>query len=139
MAEVGDRPGEFISTAVSLRIRASDVDDVLVFFKIGIYVCEKIFRDTEFRKNRVFVYFVAFDFVENLHSVGNHLRMCREEGCHFLFAIQVFLLGVVETVFVINVGVGGEADEPVVCRSVLLFHEMHVVGGNDLHPCFFRK
>ncbi len=65
--------------------------------------------------------------------------MVREQGEHLLFRLDVLLLGIAQAVRVVNIGVGGEADEAVVHGAVLLAHKVGVVGGNDLYAVFFRQ
>ena len=59
--------------------------------------------------------------------------MVRKERHHFLFALEILLLGVAHPVRIVYVAVRGKADEPVVRRTVLLAQKMHVVGSNHLH------
>ena len=65
--------------------------------------------------------------------------MIREEGRHLLLALEILLLGVAESVRAVDVLVGSQADKPVVRRSVLLVHEMHVIGGDNLDPVLFGQ
>ena len=58
--------------------------------------------------------------------------MVREERSHFLFALEIFLLRVMEPVGFEYLLARVQADEVVVHRAVLLVDEVHVVGGNHL-------
>ena len=65
--------------------------------------------------------------------------MVGEDLRHLFLALEIFLLGVAQALGVVHVGVGGQADEPVVHRTVLLAHEVHVVGRHHLHPMLLRE
>ena len=65
--------------------------------------------------------------------------MPREHLGHLLLALEILLLGVAQALGIIHQRVGGEAYQPVVGRTVLLAHEMHVVGGYDLNPVFLGE
>ena len=55
-----------------------------------------------------------------------------------LGGFQVFLLGVAQALGVVEIGIGADADQAVVGRTVLLADEMHVVGGHHLDAQFLR-
>ena len=74
-----------------------------------------------------------------LHCVVDDFRVRREECAHLFFGFEVFLLGVAQPLRVINVGIGCEADEPVVRRTVFLSEKVNVVGGYHLDVLFFCK
>ncbi len=65
--------------------------------------------------------------------------MFRKQPGHLLLALEELLLGVAHSVRVVEIGPRVEADEPVVRRSVLLLHEMHVVRRDDLHSHLLRE
>ena len=81
--------------------------------------------------------------VVNLHLVHYLLRVRQrlgdvgEDGVHLLGRLEPLLLGVVHAVHIVHVVVRAEADKPVVCLGVLLFHKVRVVGADNLHPVFF--
>ena len=64
--------------------------------------------------------------------------MVREQGQHLVLALEILLLGVAHPVGIVDVRVGGQADEPVVDGTVLLPDEVDVVRRNDLHPVLLR-
>ena len=79
---------------------------------------------------------VSLHLVHNLLCVGQRLGHIGEDGLHLLGGLQPFLLGVVQTVGVIEFLAGAEANEPVVGLAIVLVHEVHVVGGDDLDASF---
>ena len=134
MAKVGHRLAEFVSAVVALLVTTALVDHAPVLFEIAVYAGQEVPVDLEFRKDVVPVDAVLADLAGNLYRVRDDLGMVREEGKHLLFALEILLLGVVETVFLIDVLAGVKTDQMVVSRTVFLVHEMDVVGGDDLHP-----
>ena len=139
MAEIGYRAAEFLASLVAVLVGAAAVDDILVFLQLGVDVCEEVGVNVELGQdvtsvNAVFLY-LFIDF----QCIGDDLRMIREEGRHLLLALEIFLLGVAESVRAVDVLVGSQADKPVVRRSVLLVHEMHVIGGDNLDPVLFGQ
>ena len=62
--------------------------------------------------------------------------MVGEDGRHLLGGLEVFLLGVAQTLGVVEVGIGADADKAVMGRAVLLAHEVHVVCGHHLDTQF---
>ena len=137
VAEVCDRPCEFLSPVVPFLVAPSDIDYVLVFFEIFLLFRQEGRIDLEFREDVVPVDFVALYLVEHLHGPFQHFRMVREERQHFLLAFEVFLLGVPHPVRRVEVGVAVEADEPVMRRPVLLADEMHIICGKYLDSGLF--
>ena len=65
--------------------------------------------------------------------------MVGEDGFHLLLRLEVFLLGVADTVGIVVIVIEGEADQAVVGRTVLLADEVYVVGGDDLDIVFCRQ
>ena len=86
----------------------------------------------EFRKHMPAVDVVLFDLAEHFQRVGYGLRVVGKEFGHLLLALQELLLRISQSLGVVDCGIGGQADEPVVCGTVLLVDEMHVVGGDHL-------
>ena len=64
--------------------------------------------------------------------------MVGEDGRHLLGGLEVFLLGVAQALGVVEVGVGADADQAVMGRTVLLAHEVHVIGGHYLDAQLLR-
>ena len=64
--------------------------------------------------------------------------MVGEDGRHLLGGLEVFLLGVAQTLGVVEVGIGADADKAVMGRAVLLAYEVYVVGGHHLDAQFLR-
>ncbi len=58
--------------------------------------------------------------------------MARKQGRHFLLALEVLLLCVVQTRLLVDLLAGVQADEVVVRRAVLLVYEVDVVGRHNL-------
>ena len=139
MAEIGHRAAEFLASLVAVLVSAAAVDDILVFLQLGVDVGEEVRVNVELGQdvtsvNAVFLY-LFIDF----QCIGYDLRMIREESRHLLLALEILLLGVAESVRAVDVLVGSQADKPVVRRSVLLVHEMNVIGGDHLDPVLFGQ
>ena len=132
VTQVGDGVDEFVAAVVAVLVVASGVDDVLVALELGVDAGEEVLVYLITRKDRVAVDAVGFDLVRDLHGVVDGFRVIREQGQHLLFRLEVFLLGVAQAARVVEVGVGGDADEAVVDRAVLLADEVDVVGRDDL-------
>ncbi len=62
--------------------------------------------------------------------------MVREQGRHLLFALQVFLLGIMQPVGIRQFLSSIQANQMVMCRAVVLVHEMHVIRRDYLHAKF---
>ena len=84
--------------------------------------------------DRVFLYLVT-DF----KRICKEFRVVREEHRHLLLTLEVFLLGVAESLFVIQECIGRQTDESVVRRSVLFPHEVGIVCSDYLHSCLSGK
>ena len=65
--------------------------------------------------------------------------MVREQRAHLLLALEVLLLGVVQAVFLVDKLAGIQADQPVMGGTVLLVHEVHVIGSHHLDPVFLGQ
>ena len=139
VTEVGNRAAELLATRIAVLVAASYVYYVLIFLKLRIYVGEEIRRQVEFRQHVAAVDFVALDFFGDFECIGYDFRVAREERLHFLFALQIFLLGVAQPLFVVYICVCRKAYKPVVGGTVFLAYEMHVVGRNHLHVHFFGE
>ena len=136
VAQICHRAAEFLAPFVSVLVRASAGDYILVFLELRVNVGEEVRVNVEFRKHVSAVDGETLHLVADFKRVGYHFRMVREKGCHLLLALEIFLLGVSEPVRVVYVRVGSQADKPVVNRSVLLAHEMHVIRRYDFHTVF---
>ena len=139
MAEIGYRAAEFLASLVAVLVGAAAVDDILVFLQLGVNVGEEVGVNVELGQDVTSVNAVFFYFIIDFQCIGDDLRMIREEGGHLLLALEIFLLGVAESVRAVDVLVGSQTDKPVVRRSVLLVHEMHVIGGDYLDPVLFGQ
>ena len=53
--------------------------------------------------------------------------------------LDILFLGIAEALGIVYVGVGGEADEAVVNRTVFLADKVGVVGGDNLDAVLFRQ
>ena len=112
---------------------------MLIFLEIFVDIGKELLRKVEFRKDWVLVHLETVDLLSHLEGVAEGLGMLVEDVQHFLLALEVLLLGIAHTVRIVKVCVCGEADESVVCRSVLLAHEVHVVRSHDLRSGLLRK
>ena len=65
--------------------------------------------------------------------------MVGEEVAHLLLGLEVLLLRVAQALGIVDVGVGGKADEAVVHRAVFLAQEVDVVGGDYLGVGLLRQ
>ena len=147
VAQIGYRMAELVATVVLLlvavpvlgHIVSAVLDDVGIFRLLGLYVVHEGLLDLELGQHMPAVYVVAFHLAEHLQRIRDHLRMIREQGGHLLLALEVFLLRVAQPPGIVDIGIGGEADQPVVYRAVLLAHEMHVVGRHYLHAVLLSE
>ena len=139
VAQVCNRTAELLSTLVSVLVASAFVDYSLVFLKVGVDVGNEVFRKVKLRKDRVFVYLVAFYLFGDLKCVAQGLGMLVEEIKHFFLALKILLLGIPHPVRVVYKYIGGQTDKPVVSGTVLLAYEMHVIGRHHLCPSLFRQ
>ena len=139
VAQVCDRVAEAVAAVIALLVAAAGVDDLLVFLHLGVDVLHEGGVDLEDGEDGVAVDAVGLDLAEDLEGVVDGFRMVREQGPHLLLALEVLLLGIAEAVRVVDVGVGRQADQPVVDGAVLLADEVGVVGGDDLDPVLLRQ
>ena len=133
MAEIRHRPCEVLPARGSGGVRQALVYDVLVFCQVLVDVLREVFREDELRQDGGGVDVVSLHFVRDFHGVLDDFRVVGEDGRHLVLRLEVFLLGVADTVRVVVVVVEGEADEAVVGRAVFLADEVDVVGRDDLH------
>ena len=147
VAQVGDGAAELVA-AVVLRFVAvlvlGDVvfavlDDVCIFLQVDVDLREEFRGEYELREDVPAVDFVALHLVQHFEGVGQGLRVVREQGGHLLFTLEILLLGIAQALGVVDHRVGGQADEPVVRRSVLFADEVDVVGGHDFDPVLLRE
>ena len=113
------------------------LNNVRILCQMAVDVGKEFLRQLESREHVAAVDFYRLNLFQHLYRVGQGLGMCWEECCHLVFALEVLLLSVAETVDVGHIGVGGETDEAVVRGTVFPTDKVHVVGGNHLHsvPC----
>ncbi len=130
---------ETVATVVPLLVAPARVDDVLVFFHVGVDLLHEGRIDFEHRENGVTVDGIGFHLVQNLQRVGEGLRVVREQFQHLLLTLEELLLGVAKAVGIVDEGVGCQADEPVMDRTVLLADEMDVVRGDHFHLMLLRQ
>ena len=139
VAKVGNRRAERLSARISVFVTASFVDDFAVFLQVGVDFAQELGVDVEFREDIAAVDGKTLDLIGDFQGIGKHLRVVREEGGHLLRTLDIFLLGIAQAVRIVNIGVGGDTDKPVVRRAVLLADEVRVIGGNDLGAGLSRK
>ena len=135
-AHIGHRAVELLAARIALLVVAAGINDILVLVCPVVNLVKEVLREFELGQHVPAVYGIAFNFVQNLHRVGDGLRMFREQGQHLFFTLQVLLLGVAEAVRFVYESVCGKADEPVMGRPVLLAHKVNVIGGNYLYAVF---
>ena len=124
---------------MTFGVRAAGVDYIPVFLKIGVDLRQEGRVDFVFGQDVVVVDRIVRALVRHLQGVGQHFRMVREECCHLLFALEKLLLGVAEALRVVDIRIGGQADQAVVGRAVFAADEVYVVGSHHLHAHLFRK
>ena len=148
VAEEGHRLAELVAAVVLLYhvavvvlayLVAAVVYDVGVLLKVVVYVLQEGAVYLELGQHVAPVDLVSLHLLAHLQGIGEDFRMVGEDFRHLLLALEVLLLGVAQALGIVHVGVGGQADEPVVHRAVLLAHEVHVVGGHHLHPVLLRE
>ena len=107
---------------------AALVDNLPVLLEIAVDVAHKFLSEVELREHVRAVYLERFYLVADFEGVCKRFRMVWEYRRHLLLRLEVLLLGVAQTLFVVDISVGGDADEAVVNRSVFLAYEMYVIG-----------
>ena len=135
-AHVGHGAVELLAARIALLVVAAGINYILVLVCPIVNLVKEVLREFEFGQYVPAVYGVAFNLVQDLHRVGDGLRMLREKGQHFFFTLQVLLLGVAKTVRFVYESVCGKADEPVMGRPILLAHKVNVIGSNYLYAVF---
>ena len=93
----------------------------------------------EERHDGVVVEAVCLHLVQNLDSVCHRLRNVVEHLPHLLFGLKPLLLRVKHTFRVVDILACREAQQVVVSLSILLVHEVSIVGANELDAVFMSK
>ena len=106
-----------------------------IFLPIAFFG-SKFFRNGKVRHNRCMVDAVKLHLVANVASVGQCLRHVCKHFIHFRPRLEPFLFGIKHTFRVVQITVGAQADQTVVCFGILLFHKMAVVRTDQLHVIF---
>ena len=139
MAEEGHGLAELVTAVVAFFVVTPAVDDILVFCEILVDVGEEGGVDGELREDVRAVDVVALYLFHHLPGIEYGLRVIREEFEHFVLTLEVLLLGIAEALGVVYQRVGGEADEAVVRRAVVLADEVGVVRGYHLDPVLLAE
>ena len=132
LAHVGHRLAELVAAVVPVLVVAALVDNVLVFIQPVVNLGEEVLRQLELRQDVVPVDGEFLHLVADLQGIGQHLRMVREERRHLLLTLEILLLGVAQTIGLVDELARIEADEAVVGGTVVLVDEMDVVRGDNL-------
>ena len=139
MTQVRDRVAEAVPAVIALLVAPARVDDLLVLLHMRVDVLHEGRIDFEHGQNGVAVDGIGLHLVQDLEGVGDGFRVVREQAQHLLLALEVFLLRIAQAGGIVQVGIGGQADEAVVDGTVLLADEVHVVRGDDLHVVLFGQ
>ena len=139
MTEIGDGLAEIVTAVVPFGIVLAGFDEFGIFLQMAVDFGEEGRVDLVFGQDVVVVDLVERHLVGHFKRVGQHFRMVREKGGHLFFALEIFLLRIAQALGVVDIGIGGQADEPVVRRTVLFPDEMDVVGGHHLYTFFFGQ
>ena len=119
----------------------------------GEFVVELLFRellspfllrtktlwDGEEGHDRVVVQTVGLHLFYNLHGIGHRLWHITEDIVHLLLCLEPLLLGVEHTRRVVQILTRGEAQQMVVGFSILLIHEMGIVGADQFDAIFLGQ
>ena len=132
MAKVRHGMAEAVAAVGAVLVASARIYDVLVFLQVLVDVGHERRINLEDRQHGVAVYGVGLYLIGHFQRIGQAFRMVREQFLHLLFRLQILLLGIAQAVGVVQIGIGGEADEAVVHWAVFLAHEVGVVGGDDL-------
>ena len=97
---------------------------------VGLF-CAKLFGYGELGHYRVGVDVIHFHFVGYQLCIADGLWQVGEDVSHLFGCLEPLLFGVVHSVLVVQVLIGAQADESVMCFSMLFFHEVCIVGGYD--------
>ena len=139
MAQIGHGLAEIVAPVVAFRIVLAGIDIRLVQVQIFVDVAQEGLVDLEFGQDVIVVDLVEFHLVGDFQRPGDDFGMVGEQRGHLFLALEEFLLGVAEAFRIVDVGVGGQADEAVVRRAVLLADEVDVVGRHHFHAQFFGQ
>lgn len=139
ITEIRHGAAEVITTVFARLVVLAAFDDIGISLHIGIDVRHEVVRQLEFGQDIIPVYTVFLDFVRYLKGIGDDLRMLGEHGSHFLRALDVFLLGIMQAVRIIYIRIGSQADKTVMRRSVLFEDKMRVIGRHDLDAFLLRQ
>ena len=130
---------DLVSVLVLGNVVFAVFDDVGVFLQMLVNLGQEVLRKLKFRQHVAAVDLVALHLLQHLQRVGECLRMLREQGGHLFLALEVLLLRVAQALGIVHHRIGGQADKAVMRRAVFLAHEVHVVGGHDLHAVLLRQ
>ncbi len=82
---------------------------------------------------------VGLHLVEYLNGIAERLGNIGEDFVHLLLRLKPFLLGIEHTGGVVEVLTRGETEQMVVSLSVLLVHEVGIVGADELDAIFLSQ
>ena len=82
---------------------------------------------------------IGLYLIEYLQGVTERFRHIGEDFVHLLLRLKPFLLGIEHTGGVVEVLTRGETEQMVVSLSVLLVHEVGVVGADELDAIFLGQ
>ncbi|EJX10287.1 hypothetical protein EVA_01565 [gut metagenome] len=110
-----------------------------VFFRQSapvFFFCTEIFRDLKVRHDGTMVDTVGLDLVTDFASIREGFGNITEDLVHLRLGLEPFLLGVDQTVTVIEVFSGREADETVMSFTIFFVYEVYVVGADHFDAEF---
>ena len=96
----------------------------------------EVFGDGEGRHDGGVVYGIVFHFVQNFQRIRKGLGHVGKKLVHLCLGFHPFLLGVEHPFGVVQILLGTEADEAVVCFGVFFVHKVHVVRADNLDIVF---
>ena len=97
-----------------------------------LFLGSEFLGDGEKGHDGVVVEAVDFHLVQNLQRVAQGFGHIAENIVHLLLGLEPLLLGIEHAVGVVQILLGREAEQVVVCLGVLLIYEVGVVGADEL-------
>ncbi len=128
-----------IEELLSAPLLASGIYHVRIFLKISVDALQKVRIYRVFRKNGVTGYLINPHLGSHLEGIVQNLRMVRKNRFHLLTALEIFLLGIMQTGRVLHQGICRNTYQTIVHRPVLTTEKMHVVGSYDLDIHLFGQ
>ena len=94
------------------------------------------FGPWKIRHDGVVVDGIIFHLLRDFEGIGQCFRNVAEHVVHFLLGLEKLLFGIGHVAGIVQFTAGIEANQTVVCFSVLFFDKVHVVGGHQLDAVF---